>query len=208
MANELIIGRNYFEGKIIPDGGEQSQEIDNLTVSRNHLKLYFSDRGSYYIETIRVDQKLYVNGAVMTKARITGNEKIEIGAEKYALDIGQAINDYERKFQSDPMHTIIEPIEPTTIIEGGQPGPEPEPEPIDPVAIEKTFEITRINRLFNIANITLIILFIISFIVKDYKIPSMIVLFFLAIALVVDIYLYTKKKSNENDGYNFTNKHQ
>lgn len=194
MANELIIGRNYFEGKIIPDGGKQSQEIDNLTVSRNHLKLYLSDRGGYYIETVRVDQKLYVNGAVMTKARITGNEKIEIGAEKCALDIGRAINDYEKKFQTDPMHTIIdiEPVQPTTI---SMDPPQPEPT-IDPAAIETTFRNDRINRLFIIANITLILLFIISFIVKEYKIPSMIVLFFLTIVLVVDIYLYTKKKSN------------
>lgn len=203
MENGLIIGRNYLDenhpitennGQPIKDGeiGQQSEKIWDKGVSRRHLLLSKSEssQNPYHLELLRLDSELYVDNEKYSGKDINGYEKIELGKYRYRINIKNAIKDFKNKM------TEVGGIPPTEITDSGVPeGDKPlPPSQLPHPSIQ--FPIN-LNKLFNIANITIVGLLILAVILKGHPTAHAIVLFMLTIALLFDLFIYTKKGNNK-----------
>lgn len=210
MERELIIGRNYEnekvpltddEGKPYKDGeiGQQTEKIWDLHVSRRHLLLAKNNDREYpyYIKLLNLNNVVFINSKRIDKFSkdaekdmpIKGEDKIELGAKRYQLDIQKAIKDlnercYEKTVYPIGEHSGEDRYEHYTL------------SPTSQVPIFPFIDYIK-DKVFTISTILLLFFFILAIITKQIPIAHKISLSLLAITILVNIYVYIKinKKS-------------
>lgn len=188
MKKELIIGR----GK----EAQQSQTLDDPTVSRKHLSLSLSSRGNtkpYHIRLLNYDNVIYVNDELLNSPEgyIDIGDKVQLGKNKVELDVKKAIEDLNNLGDISEMPTQI-------------------PNSVNEEKIHSNHSMYSVigneyhrewdkyaSLLFSVANVLIIVLLLLAVMFKAYPIIHTVLLLLLVGAILVDIILYTKKKNND-----------
>ncbi len=88
---EVIIGRKDGTNQLSLKVGNKvsikgPQQSVNNGVSREHCKLTVNDDGTFTIENLKAENQTLVNGLPIASKRITPNDVVELGWQRYRLD--------------------------------------------------------------------------------------------------------------------------
>ena len=86
---EILFGRDPADNtlKISANGVSQNKGPVPQSVSREHCKITIADDGKATITNLNPRNVTFVNGIAVSSKEINGNDKIELGGERYPLDI-------------------------------------------------------------------------------------------------------------------------
>ena len=179
MKKELIIGRG--------EEAQQSQIITDTSVSRKHLILTESSDGknrAYHIRLANLQNLLYVNGLKMVECDIDENDKIQLGKNKFVLDVKQAIADIRNLTSTAERNTEL----PTQI-------PNQQEKTEEPILQQPQIKgIINHKKWFKLMNFVLVLLLLLSVLFRRHQPLYTIILLMLVGAILFDIYLFTKKE--------------
>lgn len=93
---ELIIGREAGASRLRISINNQDRFWGNAnsvpkSVSRQHCKVVTDDKGGYIITNLKPENVTYVNGVQIESKHISGKDRIELGADRYFMDIAAII---------------------------------------------------------------------------------------------------------------------
>ena len=93
---ELIIGRDAGASRLRISINNQDRFWGNAnsvpkSVSRQHCKVVTDDKGGYIITNLKPENVTYVNGVQIESMHISGKDRIELGADRYFMDIAAII---------------------------------------------------------------------------------------------------------------------
>ncbi len=181
MKRELIIGRG--------EDAQQSQVISDLSVSRKHILLTETTVGqkkTYHIRLLSLQNVLYVNGMKMTECDITENDNVQLGKNKLVLNVSQAIAD---------IHNLIASSEQTTELPTQNSKCQEQEESTVQQSSQSVDAVSRLNyrKWFGIMNVVVCILLLLSVLLQSYQTAHTFVILVLVGALLIDIWLFTKK---------------
>mgnify|MGYP002853174363 CR=1 FL=1 len=88
---EILFGRDPADNtlKISANGVSQNKEPVPQSVSRQHCKITITDDGKAIITNLNPRNCTFVNGVAITSQAIGGGDRIELGGERYPLDISK-----------------------------------------------------------------------------------------------------------------------
>ncbi len=74
------------QGQMTKDICHGQQQSVNQSVSRQHLSLTLNDDGSFTLENLKMQNITFVNGMQVNRTRVTKDDRIEMGHERYLFD--------------------------------------------------------------------------------------------------------------------------
>ena len=93
---ELIIGREAGASRLRIQHKQPRPFWGNAnsvpkSVSRQHCKVVTDDKGGYIITNLKPENVTYVNGVQIESKHISGKDRIELGSDRYFMDIAAII---------------------------------------------------------------------------------------------------------------------
>lgn len=94
---DVLIGREGGRSRLRVSVYQQDKFCGNpgsvpKSVSRQHCKLTVGDDGSMVIANLKPDIDTYVNGLQIEKKQISMNDRVELGQDRYLLNLDMIMN--------------------------------------------------------------------------------------------------------------------